>query len=626
MPAAMRNGSPWNVYSDSISPKMPRRLSSASLSKYLTRGIYYEFLQFVKADKELAFEIRVKDEVMIYCQKNLILRISHRKNASDNITMLNPRYYTNRKDGLTLSVQLNEPSDLQDIHKVRQYFEEAKALCKNYKSHDEFIVQQQYKTEHSSFDGDYLAIDMEWAPDQAAIPVEYRLKDKTKVDLLVVSNKPNEEGKHDIYLAEVKCGLGAVEGKSGIEDHVRMSQAIINNVYVRQILLGDVTSIIKQKTQLQLFEGTPIIYHFSERPKIMFILANSSDYDKLSFSRIINNLGEPGRDIKIEYIASSKGTQPAKAHYGGDNDYKKACRQHQAWFRENVLKLQMGRNHSTRQGANETAEEFEHRRTTETDIAILTPTDAARLMNFVPEYHEEIRSQFLEHRDGIPRDFGLMANMLRSEHVPYNIFVPMMTDLVTASRCFSEILPHRDIKTIRKWLIEYAPNTINDKTAFDVYVEYETSKGEKGVIGIEVKYTEEGYSVGNKEFAMMQDSQSAYSVTTRNSGCFINSDPMQFNNPDFIQLWRNHILGLAMLQQGKADYFDSLTLYPSGNHHFHSSGSHIGTIAAYEELLTDKGKSTFHGITYECFFNILREHYQSARNISWLDYLETRYL
>ena len=589
MPAAMRNGSPWNEYSDSISPKMPRRLSSASLSKYLTRGIYYEFLQFVKADKELAFEIRVKDEVMIYCQKNLILRISHRKNASDNITMLNPRCYTNRKDGLTLSVQLNEPSDLQDIHKVRQYFEEAKALCKNYKSHDEFIVQQQYKTEHSSFDGDYLAIDMEWAPDQAAIPVEYRLKDKTKVDLLVVSNKPNEEGKHDIYLAEVKCGLGAVEGKSGIEDHVRMSQAIINNVYVRQILLGDVTSIIKQKTQLQLFEGTPIKYHFSEQPKIMFILANSSDYDKLSFNRIISNLGEAGRDIKIEYISSSKGAQPAKAHYGGDSDYKRACRQHQAWFRENVLKLQMGRNHSTRQGSNETPEEFEHRRT-------------------------------------IPRDFGLMANMLRSEHVPYNIFVPMMTDLVTASRCFSEILPHRDIKTIRKWLIEYAPNTINDKTAFDVYVEYETSKGEKGVIGIEVKYTEEGYSVGNKEFAMMQDSQSAYSVTTRNSGCFINSDPMPFNNPDFIQLWRNHILGLAMLQQGKADYFDSLTLYPSGNLHFHSSGNHIGTIAAYEELLTDKGKSTFHGITYECFFNILREHYQSARNISWLDYLETRYL
>ena len=69
---------------------MARTLSATSLSKYLEGGIYYNFLQYVKSDKELALEIRVNDEVMIYCQKNLILRISHRKNISDNITMLNP--------------------------------------------------------------------------------------------------------------------------------------------------------------------------------------------------------------------------------------------------------------------------------------------------------------------------------------------------------------------------------------------------------------------------------------------------------------------------------------------------------------------------------------------------------
>jgi hypothetical protein len=604
---------------------MARKLSSDHLSKYLEGGIYHDFLQYVKSDKELAFEIRVKDEVMIYCQKNLILKISHRKNTSDNITMLNPRYYTNRKDGMTLSVQLLEPADLQDTDKVRLYFEDAKALCKRYKSHDEFVVQQQYKSEHSSFSGKYLAIDMEWAPDQAKIPVEYRVA-KTKVDLLIVSNEPNEEGKHGVYLAEVKCGLGAVDGKSGIEDHVRMSQGIINNVRVRQALLQDVMSIIKQKTQLQLFEGTPIKYNFSERPQIMFILANSSEYDKLSFDRIINNLGEVGHDVEVEYLAPSKKIQPAKARYGGDSDYRKACRHHQAWFRENILKVKMGRNHSTRQGTNETAEEFEHRRTTETDIAILTSSDAARLMNFVPEYHEEIRKALCEDSGKIPTDFGLMANMLRSEHVPWNIFVPMMTDLVAAAKCFSEVLLHRDIKTIRNWKIEFAPNTIQDKTAFDVYVEYETAKGETGVIGIEVKYTEEGYSVGNKEFFMMQNPESAYSVTTRNSECFINNDPMQFNNPDFIQLWRNHILGLAMLQQGMTDYFDSLTLYPSGNVHFHSSDSHVGVIESYEELLTDKGKDTFHAITYEDFFNVLKKYYLNSRNSLWLDYLETRYI
>ena len=604
---------------------MPRSLSPTSLSKYLKGGIYYDFLQYVKADKDLAFEIRLKDEVMIYCQKNLILRISHRKSTSDSITMLNPRYYTNRKDGLTLTVQLREPSDLQNALKIKQYFDDAKSLCKSYKSHDEFIVQQQYKAEHSSFSGKYLAIDMEWAPDQAKIPVEYRVA-KTKVDLLMVSNEPNEEGKHEVYLAEVKCGLGAVEGKSGIEEHVRMSQSIINNAYVRQALLQDVASIIKQKTQLQLFEGSPIRYNFSELPKIMFILANSSEYDKQGFDRILNNLGEVGHDIKVEYLASSKEVRPAKAHYGGDSDYRRACRQHQAWFRENILKLKMGRNRSTRQGANETAEEFEHRRTTVTDIAILTNADAARLMNFVPEYHEEIGKALSEDRGKIPTDFGLMANMLRSEHVPWNIFVPMMTDMEAASRCFSEILPHRNIKAIRKWKIEYAPNTIQDRTAFDVYVEYETETGATGAIGIEVKFSEEGYSVGRKELTMMLDPESAYSVTTRNSGCFINNNPLQFNSPDFIQLWRNHILGLAMLQQGKADYFDSLTLYPSGNTHFHSYDNHIGAIEAYEELLTAKGKETFHAITYEDFFTLLRKHYKTERSLSWLEYLNTRYV
>ena len=426
---------------------MARILSSDHLAKYLEGGVYYDFLHYVKTDQELAFEIRVKDEVMIYCQKKLILKISHRKNTSDNITMLNPRYYTNRKDGLTSSVQLRKPADLQDADMVRLYFENAKALCKKYKSHDEFIVQQQYEAEHNSFSGKYLAIDMEWAPDQAKIPVKYRVE-KTKVDLFFVSNEPDKDGKHDVYLAEVKCGLGAVNGKSGIEDHVNMSQGIINNVYVRQSLLQDVTSIIKQKTQLQLFEGTPIRYNFSERPKIMFILANSSKYDKLSFDRIINNLVEVCHNIKIEYLASSMEIQPAKSHYGGDSDYRKACRHHQAWFRENILKLKMGRNHSTRQGTNETAEEFEHRCSTKTDIAILTPADAARLMNFVPEYHEEIGKVLCADRCKIPTDFGLMANMLRSEHVPWNIFVPMMTDLVAAANCFSETLPHKDIKTI----------------------------------------------------------------------------------------------------------------------------------------------------------------------------------
>lgn len=44
---------------------MARRLSSEHLVKYLKGGTYHDFLQYVKSDNELTFEIRVKDEVTL---------------------------------------------------------------------------------------------------------------------------------------------------------------------------------------------------------------------------------------------------------------------------------------------------------------------------------------------------------------------------------------------------------------------------------------------------------------------------------------------------------------------------------------------------------------------------------
>jgi hypothetical protein len=43
-------------------------------------------------------------------------------------------------------------------------------------------------------------------------------------------------------------------------------------------------------------------------------------------------------------------------------------------------------------------------------------------------------------------------------------------------------------------------------------------------------------------------------------------------------------------------------------------------------LLTDKGKDTFHSVTYEDFFTVLRKYYKGSKNIAWLDYLDKRYI
>ena len=90
----------------------------------------------------------------------------------------------------------------------------------------------------------------------------------------------------------------------------------------------------------------------------------------------------------------------------------------------------------------------------------------------------------------------LYSNLLRSEHIPFNIFIPLDKDRNYCKNVISDILNSR-ILSIDKIDIEYAPKPkekyLNDGTSFDAYIEYTNSDGTKGMIGIEVKYTEREY-------------------------------------------------------------------------------------------------------------------------------------
>lgn len=72
--------------------------------------------------------------------------------------------------------------------------------------------------------------------------------------------------------------------------------------------------------------------------------------------------------------------------------------------------------------------------------------------------------------------------MLRSGHIPYNIFTPMEEDLDAANMLFNGIIIRGGISKISRILIEYV-----------------SSDGSIGGIGIEVKHTENGYPIGVKE-------------------------------------------------------------------------------------------------------------------------------
>ena len=221
----------------------------------------------------------------------------------------------------------------------------------------------------------------------------------------------------------------------------------------------------------------------------------------------------------------------------------------------------------------------------------------------------------------------LTANMLRSEHIPYNLFTPLETMPEIAADLFSRMIdvPIKQIKSIK---IEYAGTGdksmyLNDRTSFDAFVSYITPDGKNGGIGIEVKYTESEYPLGKKEGEDIESKNLLYREMTRESGYYTPGlDIKMFLTAHHLrQIWRNHILGYSMKHKGDVDISHHVHIYPEHNEHFHNYA-----LPEYRTLLTENGNESFKTITYENYFNMLDSYRDNEQVSDWVKYLRKRYL
>ena len=164
---------------------------------------------------------------------------------------------------------------------------------------------------------------------------------------------------------------------------------------------------------------------------------------------------------------------------------------------------------------------------------------------------------------------------------------------------------------------------LNDGTSFDAYIEYETENGQKGALGIEVKYTEGSYPIGIKEEKDIKNADGLYRKMTAKSGYFVpNLDINMFIKAHHLrQIWRNQLLGFSMIDRGDIRYFHHIHLYPQGNTHFHQYA-----LPEYKSLLTQKGKGCFIDLTYEQLFEKMAKYFTSLKQREWIEYLYQRYL
>lgn len=255
-----------------------RTITDEHLEAYREGGCLQRLFNVIKDDPGLSFEIRVKNEVMIYYHKDRILTISYCK-GKPSIDTLSEKYYKNATPPSVSFEDGDLIQTLRDKSQLRQYFREAKRLVGSYKAGVEFEVQQNIALGNRSFSNRFVVVDMEWQLPQSDIKKEERII-KTRFDLVVVDTKRNERGENDVYLGELKVGMGATGGKSGIEDHVIKTNKIINNAKACAALRDDVESIIRQKSDLGLFEGNHTGLNLSGKPRMMLILAYRGNEEK----------------------------------------------------------------------------------------------------------------------------------------------------------------------------------------------------------------------------------------------------------------------------------------------------------------------------------------------------------
>lgn len=320
------------------------------------------------------------------------------------------------------------------------------------------------------------------------------------------------------------------------------------------------------------------------------------------------------------------------------SEYKEKSREHQIRFREEVLRIPLWRSPKrTLRWTDKNGVSQEKVIRVKSSLYYCDAKDDSGYVIFYPGFRKEITDAV--NKSSLATKGQMVTNLLRSEHIPYNIFYPMLYDLDGTKVLFNRLLSNNRIYSIERIVIEYNPGGLKDGTAFDVYVEYRTSENKLGGIGIEVKYTEKEYPIkkNTKEWNETHDNGQIhladnYRVPSFESGWFnevcISDAPISTKKHvvanKFRQIWRNHLLGASMILNNQLSEFTSLTVYPEGNVHFQE------VLPDYEEnILTDKGRDTFQYKSYEELFSLMEESFNPTLipNLNdWISYLRQRYI
>ena len=192
-----------------------------------------------------------------------------------------------------------------------------------------------------------------------------------------------------------------------------------------------------------------------------------------------------------------------------------------------------------------------------------TAADAGR--NFLsPEVAHLVRREVAYQETGALIDQRrLYGNLLSSQPLCFNVFAPLHLNPGLAAKVIRSLIPGIDLARVLHVWFEHSPgrgrdDLTGDRSAFDVAFVYERTDGEKGLLAIEMKYSEGAGQAS--ELGTIYDQLAVSSELYKNPGSAVLRTGLCH------QLFREHLLTHAARYRG--DYAEArfMLVAPRHNH------------------------------------------------------------
>lgn len=200
-------------------------------------------------------------------------------------------------------------------------------------------------------------------------------------------------------------------------------------------------------------------------------------YEDLIYKKIENMKGRILMKIKLEDLGP-------RLIINNENKFTRKCRILQAYYRTIVLQKSFGNG----PGKNDNL------------LGSMLKEREINDKNFITKEIFDYAKDRVENKKLYETidEYRLFNNMLSSQPMCFNLFVPLKNAIKQypdfVNNIFSKVFPELNIKAIKNIEIEFIPSyykeLINDKTAFDAFIEYEDKNSLLGIIGVETKYTD----------------------------------------------------------------------------------------------------------------------------------------